>query len=326
MPIISIIVPVYNVEKYLDKCVKSILAQTFKDFELILVDDGSKDLGGEMCDEYLKIDPRVKVIHKENGGLSSARNAGIEIAAGEFIGFVDSDDYIEADMYELLYNNIIKENADMSVCGIYDCYVGKALKKSKECYKVLNTEEAIFTVLEGKLFSVPACNKLYKNKLFNETRYPEKKAAEDAFVIIDLLMKCEVIVFSSEQKYYYYHRENSITTQRSAANCFDTIEAYKKNYDLINFHYPSLHNSAMSRLCWSYFFALDRLLNSNDEDKYIDREKNIIKFLRKNAGFIIFKSSLSMTRKMAMVALLFSRSAYKKLLGANTKFNLRINS
>ncbi|NST07596.1 glycosyltransferase, partial [Enterococcus faecalis] len=122
MPKISIIVPVYNVEKYLEKCVRSILAQTFTDFELILVDDGSPDSSGAMCDQFAEQDQRVKVIHKENGGLSDARNAGIEIATGEYLGFVDSDDYIADDMYELLYTNIVKEDADLSICGIYDVY------------------------------------------------------------------------------------------------------------------------------------------------------------------------------------------------------------
>ena len=130
MPKISIIVPVYNVEKYLEKCVRSILAQTFTDFELILVDDGSPDSSGAMCDQFAEQDQRVKVIHKENGGLSDARNAGIEIATGEYLGFVDSDDYIADDMYELLYTNIVKEDADLSICGIYDVYEERANCKS----------------------------------------------------------------------------------------------------------------------------------------------------------------------------------------------------
>ncbi len=122
---ISIIVPVYKVEPYLRKCVDSILAQTFTDFEVILVDDGSPDNSGKICDEYASKDSRVRVIHKENGGLSSARNAGIDVARGKYLGFVDSDDYIEKDMYELLYDNIVKEQADLSICGIYDIYAGK---------------------------------------------------------------------------------------------------------------------------------------------------------------------------------------------------------
>jgi glycosyltransferase involved in cell wall biosynthesis len=128
-PEISIIVPVYNVEKYLEKCLKSILHQIFSDFELILIDDGSTDSSGRICDEYLKRDSRIKVFHKENGGLSSARNYGIEKSTGKYIGFVDSDDYIAKDMYEVLYNNLQRENADVSMCGNYDVWGASMLLK-----------------------------------------------------------------------------------------------------------------------------------------------------------------------------------------------------
>lgn len=159
MPKISIIVPVYNVEKYLEKCVRSILAQTFTDFELILVDDGSPDSSGAMCDQFAKQDERVKVIHKENGGLSDARNAGIEIATGEYLGFIDSDDYIADDMYELLYTNIVKEDADLSICGIYDVYEGKEPVEKQQQYIVLDKVAAMKMILEAKVVSVHAVNK-----------------------------------------------------------------------------------------------------------------------------------------------------------------------
>lgn len=325
MSVISIIVPVYNVEKYLDKCVRSILAQTFKDFELILVDDGSTDNSGKMCDEYLKSDKRIKVIHKENGGLSSARNAGIKISAGELIGFIDSDDYIDSDMYELLYNNMMRENADMSICGKYDCYKGKGLKINKACYKVLDTEEALYSICEDELISPSACNKLYKRELFENISYPEKKAYEDAFVIVDLLLNCKKIVFTSEQKYYYNHREDSITTYSSASNCFDIIEAWQKNYDLINLNYPDMSSAAIRRVYLSNFCALDRLMRSRDEQMYIEQEEKIIKFLRSNSIAIIFKSKFSIKRKISMFVLIFSKSAYKKMLMANFKFISPLN-
>jgi glycosyltransferase involved in cell wall biosynthesis len=132
---ISIIVPVYDVEKYLKKCVDSILNQTFKDFELILVDDGSPDNSGAICDQYAEKDSRVRVIHKENGGLSDARNAGIEVARGKYLGFVDSDDFVNEDMYKQLYTSIIENNADLSICGIFDLYEGKTpIKKTEKNY------------------------------------------------------------------------------------------------------------------------------------------------------------------------------------------------
>ena len=179
MPKISIIVPVYNVEKYLEKCVKSILNQTFTDFELILVDDGTPDSSGVICDQFAEKDERIKVIHKKNGGLSDARNTGIEVAKGEYIGFVDSDDYIAEDMYELLYTNIVNEEADLSICGIYDVYENKEAQKRIRQYMILNKFEAIKVILEAKIVSVHAVNKLYKKELFTHVRYPVGKITED---------------------------------------------------------------------------------------------------------------------------------------------------
>lgn len=127
---LSIIVPVYKVEQYLDKCVESILAQTFTDYEIILVDDGSPDNCGQMCREWERRDGRIRTIHKENGGLSDARNAGIDIAKGDYIGFVDSDDYIKPDMFEVLVANLERNNADISMCGYMDVYANGVRKKT----------------------------------------------------------------------------------------------------------------------------------------------------------------------------------------------------
>ena len=120
-PLISVIVPVYKVEKYLERCVKSICAQTYQNLEIVLVDDGSPDQCGEMCDMFAKQDSRIRVVHKENGGLSDARNAGLDVMTGDYVGFVDSDDWIEPDMYQVLYERLIKEKAEISCCGMKRC-------------------------------------------------------------------------------------------------------------------------------------------------------------------------------------------------------------
>lgn len=323
---ISIIIPVYNVEKYIRKCVDSVIAQSFTNIEIILVDDGSTDNSGIICDEYSKIDSRIKVLHKNNGGLSSARNAGIEVAEGNFLGFIDSDDYILEDMFELLYNNLIKEQADLSICGIFQCYKGKEPIVNQQWYKILEPQEAIEIVFEGKILSVNAVNKLYRKNLFDHIRYPEGKATEDAFVIVDILSQCKKIVATSEQKYFYFHRVGSITTIKSAANCFDCIEAYKRNKEIIDERYPEISDIALSNYCWSHFYALDRLLISEDENNYLDREKEIIKFLRAKVFFIIRKSRLAKNRKIAAVALFINVRLYKALLLKNISSNTRLNS
>ncbi|EGO8248310.1 glycosyltransferase, partial [Enterococcus faecalis] len=251
MPKISIIVPVYNVEKYLEKCVRSILAQTFTDFELILVDDGSPDSSGAMCDQFAEQDQRVKVIHKENGGLSDARNAGIEIATGEYLGFVDSDDYIADDMYELLYTNIVKEDADLSICGIYDVYEGKEPVEKQQQYIVLDKVAAMKMILEAKVVSVHAVNKLYKKEIFEDIRYPVGMITEDGAVILSILEHTEKIVIDTQQKYYYFHRANSISSNLFSKKDLDTINVWKENEKYILDQYPELSNVVHTRVCWA---------------------------------------------------------------------------
>ena len=311
MPEISIIVPVYKVEKYLDTCVRSILAQTFTDFELILVDDGSPDGCGALCDAYAKEDPRVSVIHKKNGGLSSARNAGIEAAGGKYIGFVDSDDYIAPDMYGFLYENIKKEQADLSMCGLFDVYAGRKPKRLPEYYAVVGPEEAVEMVLKAEIVSVTAVNKLYKKEIFCRTRFKEGRQAEDAFAAVDILMNCKRIVVSSRQKYYYVHRGGSITTRQFSERDMDVIDAYRYNDGLIARYYPRLRPVARMRICWAHFWVLDKLIFAQVTELSGQRRKTVIKYLRENAGFILNRPEFSLSRKLSFIALLIDIRFYK---------------
>lgn len=308
---ISIVIPVYNVEKYLRRCVDSVLSQTYKDIEIILIDDGSKDKSGKICDEYEKKDSRVRAIHKENGGLSSARNRGIEEAQGEYIGFVDSDDYIDNDMYEVLYDELQKENADIAMCGLYDCYEGEKFTSNTVRERVvLNSEEAIKMVMEAKKTSVTAVNKLYRKEIFRELRYPINKLSEDAFVIVDVLMKAKTIVFISDQKYYYVHRKNSITTSGFKEKDLNVLEAYSRNKEIIEEYYPALKDVAEMRYMWAHFYVLDKMmLTKGSYDKSI--KKRIISKLRHNYKFILHDPRFNKGRKVAMLLLLINANLYK---------------
>ena len=185
---ISVIVPVYNVEAYLEKCVESILKQTYTNLEILLVNDGSTDNSGELCDQLAQRDQRIRVIHKENGGLSDARNRGIEEASSDLIGFIDSDDYIDEDMYETLYRQMFESNADLSMCGHYDVYhqIPEKQVATIQTWE-LTPQEAIKMVMEAKILSVTAVNKLYRKELFEELRFEIGKIAEDAFIMIALI-------------------------------------------------------------------------------------------------------------------------------------------
>lgn len=237
MPIISIIVPVYNVEKYLNKCINSILNQTFEDYELILVDDGSTDNSSRICDEYAKIDDRIKVIHKINGGLSSARNMGIENSCGEYIAFIDSDDYIHPQMIEILYNNIKMYQADISICNYENVKENEAYNKIIfKDFKLIDREIKEYTNIDALkeldnknvlIFTI-ACNKLYKKQLFNNVRYKEGKIHEDEFIIHELLYYSSKIVYTNKKLYYYFMREGSITKSKYSISRIDLLDAHKE--------------------------------------------------------------------------------------------------
>ena len=311
---ISIIVPVYNVENYLERCVESILKQTYTNFELLLINDGSTDQSGDLCDQLALRDQRIRVIHKENGGLSAARNTGIDHASSDLIGFIDSDDYIDEDMYETLYRQLRESNADLSMCGHYDVFHQIPEKQVSEIKTWnLSSEEAIKMVMEAKVLSVTAVNKLYKKELFNHLRFEVGKIAEDAFIMIRLLDQCQKVVATNEKKYYYVHRENSITTQKFSLKFLNVIEAYEQNANIIREHYPVIADVATMRLNWAYFYVLDRLLiDSNFKDKLL--EDKLINYLKQNRVNILKDSRFTNARKISFLALLFSRKLYTQIL------------
>lgn len=316
---ISIIVPVYNVEAYLEKCVESILKQTYTNLEILLVNDGSTDKSGELCDKLALRDHRIRVIHKENGGLSDARNRGIDEASSNLIGFIDSDDYIDEDMYETLYRQMVASKADLSMCGHYDVYHQIPEKQVAEIKTwELMPEEAIKMVMEAKILSVTAVNKLYKKALFEQLRFRIGKIAEDAFIMVDLIHQCSKIVATNEKKYYYVHRENSITTQKFSLKFLNVIEAYEQNAKMISENYPDLYDVAIMRLNWAYFYVLDRLLVDNDfKDKVL--EDRLISYLKKNKKSILMDSRFTRARKMSFLALCLSRKLYLRILLTQTK-------
>lgn len=313
-PEISIIIPVYNSEKYLRACLDSVLDQTFTDFELILVDDGSPDRCGGICDEYADKDERVRVCHIENSGSSAARNYGIDRARGKYLGFIDSDDYIDKDMYRVLYDNLKKEDADLSMCGLYDVYGGEIINMvEKPIYRTMDAEETILTVMEAKLTSVTPVNKLYKKELFEGIRYPVgEDSGEDASIIVELLLRCKKTVMTTEQKYYYIHREGSITTRDFKLSDKSVIRAYKKNYNLIKEHVPSLIPVARMRICWAYFFVLDKLLTSGNRREYREEEKELVDYLRDHMRFILQDKRFNRSRKIAMLMLRINTDLYRQ--------------
>lgn len=223
MPEISIIVPVYKVEKYIKKCVDSILAQTFTDFELWLVDDGSPDNCGAICDEYAQKDVRVKVIHKENGGLSDARNTALDVMQGKYVFFVDSDDWISEDALESAYTALKRTGAKVAtgnmVC-VYEDGTEKVLYAPTQEEKVLMGEEMLSTLLRPN-----ACNRLYAAELFQSLRYPVGRLYEDVFVYHKILAQINGMVLVGKNTYYYLIRTGSIMNSVYNIKFTDIVDA-----------------------------------------------------------------------------------------------------
>lgn len=322
---ISVIVPVYRVEQYIEKCVNSILSQTLADIEVILVDDGSLDNCVKICDNFANKDSRVKVLHKKNEGLSAARNTGLTLAESEYISFVDSDDYLAEDMLELLYNNIIKYSADISICGLYDCYEDKKIPQyAKNELLVVDNKEALRLALEGEKFSVNAVNKLYKKNLFDKISFPEGKLSEDAFTIPKILAKAEKIVFDSSPKYYYVHRGQSITTSNFKRNDFDVVEAYSEILEFVKENFKDLTKQAEFRLLWSYTYVFDKMILSKDF-RITDDYKKTLGILRANTLKMLRNQFFSLKRKIAMLILYVSPSLYRVLLKYQKNKFMKLN-
>ena len=239
-PLISVIVPVYNVEKYINKCVDSIIGQDYANLEIILVDDGSPDNCGKICDEYKKLDKRVKVIHKSNGGLSSARNAGIEIAKGDYIGFVDSDDYIEPCMYDKLLKALLQEKCSLAICGTaYVFENGKRINKTNAGNTVvMDFEEALTEMNQYRLFDMGAWSKLYEARLFKNIRFPVGKLSEDFYIMYKIFDNANKIVFISDPAYNYLQRENSISRNKKINHDFEY--AAKEQMEYLDKYHPNM--------------------------------------------------------------------------------------
>ncbi len=320
-PKISVIVPVYNVEKYLARCIDSLLAQSFTDYELILVDDGATDSSGKICDDYAEKDPRIRVIHKENGGLSDARNKGTQEASGEYIIFIDSDDFIEENALELLLSLIMKNFADIAVGGIYNCYENKKIAQcSKNEEFVCSGTKALGYLLEGVLITGSSCGKLIKTELAKKHIFPFGKTYEDAFYMPGLLLDAQSVAVTTRPLYNYWHRAGSITTVPFSHKAMHAIEAYKYTYDKVMESCPEFESRALFRLYWAYFTVLDRMLTT-DNFKSLPQYKEVIYFLKKNWFKILKCKYFQKSRRAAAVFLKINVKFYLVLLKYKNKNN-----
>ena len=313
-PLISVVIPVYNVERYLERCVASVRDQTYRNLEILLVDDGSPDRCGAMCDDFAKADERVRALHKKNGGLSDARNFGIEAASGEYVAFVDSDDFIEPDMMEVLLRLIQQYGADIATCGVYNCYPDKTTllyeRMEEGC---VDGATAFGYILEGKRIPATICNKLLSRPLLETLRFPVGRLYEDAFFTADLMPLVHKAAYTTEPKYHYFHRAGSITTTRFKSKDMDIVAAYDKTRELVERDYPSLTRLADFRCLWAHFVVLDRMLATQDYRSFPEFAP-VVRYLKKHAFSAASNPHFTKGRRVAALTLWCSLPLYRRMM------------
>lgn len=290
---ISIIIPVYKVEEFLDRCIQSVVEQTFKNTEIILVDDGSPDKCPEMCDIWAKKDNRIKVIHKANGGLSDARNAGLDIATGDYIAFVDSDDWILPDMYEKMLHTMQIEKADICACNIRSYYSDYEVVLGCDEYIVGNSEQILDMLYSDAKYPVVAWNKLYKREVWEKLRFPVGKICEDAFTTFKLVHKAKRIVQIPEDFYCYRIRPQSIMTSPFSTKRMDEEEAWRENYQFVKTYYPKLYKKAF-RFYIQKVHILIQTISTEQRQEFAQQFEYLKNIMKTNMVFVVLRSGLSL--------------------------------
>ena len=290
----------------------SIIDQSYKNIEIILIDDGSPDDCPAICDEYAEKDERIRVIHKENGGLSDARNVGILESKGEYISFVDGDDYIDVSFIRVLFDWATRYNADISVCSYYRVYDDELVPPAKEVdFAVLTNIEAVRDVfIPSSLCEILSCNKLYKKELFTENsiQFPVGKFYEDAFTTYKLLYYSHRVTFVNRPLYYYTHREGSIMSSSFSKNTFDMVEASRSAAEWVKSNNLPLTQEVQAWQLYCAFAVFDAMIDSRaiDDDIWND----VLFWLLRNSTYLFRNRYLSRKRKMLIFSLGFGKLPY----------------
>lgn len=313
--LVSIIVPVYNVEQYVEKCINSIINQTYSNLEIILVNDGSTDSSGALCDNLAKKDDRITVYHKENGGLSDARNYGVARAKGDYIGFVDSDDYVHKDMYKHLYETITKNSADVAECSFFVVYndIPTSYYNSEDYCITLDKEGYLKEYLSMEKIYGAVCWKLIKSEIAKQIEFPKNKFYEDAFYTYELVQIANKYVITNKELYYYIMRDGSITNMNFNEKHLDNIEIAEKFVDYVTDEYPNLISYAKSKEMYSYFSVFNKILEL-DNYKEVKSYENIRRYFVENRLSILKNNVISKSRKLSSFIIGINTPIYRKIL------------
>ncbi len=309
---ISVVIPVYNVEKYLKKCVDSILNQTISNYEIILVDDGSPDGCPAICDAYAAMHHNVIALHKPNGGLSDARNFGVQHASADYVIFVDSDDYVDPEYLGNLWKLHVKHGADIAVQGVLrETENGKHLNVIEySTERIATPKDVLSLMLIGKEIGIFAVAKLYPRKYLLNAPFPVGKLHEDIFTTYRLLDQGEKIAIGAGSCYHYVIRDGSILTTKFSSCHMDSLTGAKEIIQFVRTKYPDIINAAYIRLALEANALLHRAMQSKE---YLAVRKSIMTELSGKWGILLFSRDLSTAIKLQLLCCKLSASAYKKL-------------
>lgn len=304
--LISVIVPIYKVEKYLPQCIDSILAQTYPNLEIILVDDGSPDGCGGICDAYAAKDRRIRVIHKENGGLSHARNAGIDIARGDYLAFVDSDDYLEPDTYEAMLDAARRHNSKLVCAGRYDEDEQSGESSPGLCperEEFLSAEALIRRIFRWEQLDSASWDKLYAKELFRDIRYPIGRVVEDVPTTYRLVLLAGGGVLLPKPVYHYRHRAGSITNAALSGRTFHYPQNAAQVYADIRTHYPALVPDARYLLVDACRFTLQQVAFSPKQErrKFVREVRTVRRDLLRQLWPYLIHENCGMKKKLVTV-------------------------
>lgn len=302
---ISVIVPVYNVRNYLNKCLNSILNQTYKNLEIILIDDGSTDDSGNICDEFAKSDNRIIVIHKQNGGLSDARNVGIENATGDFLTFIDSDDYVEETMIMDLYNSCKEYGTDISCCGKIVEFPNKTIISNCNSDFFTSNENALLRMLTFDDIDVSAWAKLYSKRLFDGIHYPVGRYYEDIATTYKLFSRANSISHISKPDYHYIIRCNSILNSNFSSKHFDSVFFADELKKYICLNFPDISDAAESYYILSVSDTIQKIVCSNKKNTYKKEYNELHKILKTNLLKSFKNRYIPLYKKVMLVLMAF---------------------
>lgn len=312
--LVSVIIPIYNVEQFLKQCVTSVINQTYDNLEIILVDDGSPDNCGKICDNFAQKDDRIKVIHKVNGGLSDARNAGIDVATGDYITFIDSDDFILPNMIDCLMKIIIKENIDMVQCDFIRSksnFVDEVYQNQNSYkYKIFRKNKMDAYLKERKIDTM-ACGKIYKRSLFGQIRYPLGKLHEDVYTTYKLIHEAGSVAVTDYVGYVYRIAENSITTSKFFPKKLDSVFGEIERAEFIKKNYPGLCKQAYSGIIYACNQCLLQMAKSKFKD---DKVEFYLQDLYRKYGKYYLSDKVSFLGKIVVALAMINENLAKNVL------------